>query len=159
MTSAGTISRPAITGEMLPKEIAIVVIVARNVFLMYLPFFIMSRSRHDSTAFTVVFRLISNQMIPVFTGMLYLDFNFIIQSVNIGSRPEYASVSPRLRIQDRSSAVLSLSEECPVHRNLCLASAFLHNYIQNSIHGNTSFQSSSGRIRGPYEAIHLTSLR
>ena len=53
-------------------------------------------------------------MIPVFTGMFYLDFNFIIRSVNIGSRPEYASVSPRLRIQDRSSAILSPSEEFPV---------------------------------------------
>ena len=100
-----------------------------------------------SSAYTVAFRLISNQMIPVFTGMCYLDFNFIIQSVNIGSRPEYASMSPRLRIQDRPSAVLSLSEECPVHRNLCLAPPFPHNCIQNSIHGNTSVQSSFGRIR------------
>ena len=100
-----------------------------------------------SSAYTVAFRLISNQMIPVFTGMCYLDFNFIIQSVNIGSKPEYVSVSPRLRIQDRSSAVLSPFEEFPGYRNFCLAPPFPHNCIQNSIHGNTSFQSSSGRIR------------
>ena len=87
-------------------------------------------------------------MIPVFTGMLYLDFNFIIQSVNIGSRPEYASGSPWLRIQDRPSAILLPFEEFPGYRNLCLAPPFPHNCIQNSIHGNTSVQSSFGRIRG-----------
>lgn len=99
------------------------------------------------SAYTVAFRLISNRMIPVFIGMFYLDFNFIIRSVNIGSRPEYASVSPRLRIQDRPSEVSLPSEVLPVHRALCLTPPFPYNCIQNSIHDNTPVQSSSGRIR------------
>ena len=42
------------------------------------------------SAYTVAFHLISNQKIPVFTGMFYLYFNFIIRSVSNGARPEYA---------------------------------------------------------------------
>ena len=100
------------------------------------------------SVFTVAFRLISNQMIPVFTGMCYLDFNFIIQSVNIGSRPEYASVSPRLRIQDRPSAVLPPFEEFPGYRNLCLAPPSPCNRTPDSIHDSTLVQTPSGRNRG-----------
>ena len=99
------------------------------------------------SAYTVAFHLISNQMFPVFTGIFYLDFNFCIQSVNIGARPEYAPVSLRLRIQDRPSLMSPFPDVLPNHRIPPPVPASPCNRTPDSIHGNTPGQSFSERSR------------